>query len=616
MDCNIDFTKCFLCQSDNKNDLRDPSKCPQSYVYNPYQTLALNIIELKNLNQLPFDIDVESFKLFEGGLEKVLEDNKAIWHKKCRNKVDSQKVSRSKKKCSAECSVASPVKTRKLSLSFEGQNVKLVTEGGDNSTKPSCFLCGEYGATGFESGFYRVASFDVDRNVRECAHITGDEALLRRITNRDLIALGAHYHPLCLVRLYDKANRSKKEEPVETEEYSALKAQALSQLIYYVDFKKCFLCQSDDKNDLRDPSKCLKSNEYHPYQTLALNIIELKNLNQLPFDIDVESFKLFEGGLEKVLEDNKAIWHKKCRNKVDSQKVSRSKKKCSAECSVASPVKTRKLSLSFEGQNVKLVTEGGDNSTKPSCFLCGEYGATGFESGFYRVASFDVDRNVRECAHITGDEALLRRITNRDLIALGAHYHRLCLVRLYDKANRMKKEEPVETEENSVLKAQALSELIDYVETYRGTNTVLDMSELSQLYSAYLKSFGLDVYVHVTRLRQSILSAIPDLNEIKNETNRCYELAFDCDISKAMIEISKSDGYSEEVFLLAKAAKIIRRHIFTTKCNFNGTLPQHCQTKAVPIILTTFMQMLLDGPGINKSQSSQRLHLQLNRYHS
>ena len=103
--------------------------------------------------------------------------------------------------------------------------------------------------------------------------------------------------------------------------------------------------------------------------------------------------------------------------------------------------------------------------------------------------------------------------------------------------------------------------MIDNVETYRDTNTVLYMSELSQLYSARLKSFGLDGYVHATRLRQSILSAIPDLKEIRNETSRCYELAFDCDISKALIEISTSDGYSE-VSLFSKAAKVLRRHIF------------------------------------------------------
>ena len=78
----LDFTKCFLCQSDDKNDLRDPSKGRISTIYQPYRTLALDITELNNLNQLPFDIDVDALQLSEGGLEKVLEDNKAKWHKK------------------------------------------------------------------------------------------------------------------------------------------------------------------------------------------------------------------------------------------------------------------------------------------------------------------------------------------------------------------------------------------------------------------------------------------------------------------------------------------------------------------------------------------------------
>ena len=165
----LDFTKCFQCQSDDKNDLRDTSKGRISTIYQPYGTLALDITELNNLNQLPFDIDVDALQLSEGGLEKVLEDNKAKWHKKCRNKVDSQKVSRAKKKYFAECSVASPVKTRRLSLHVEVQHVRMETDIGDNSAKSSCFSCGEYGARDFGSGFYRVATLEVDRKVRECA---------------------------------------------------------------------------------------------------------------------------------------------------------------------------------------------------------------------------------------------------------------------------------------------------------------------------------------------------------------------------------------------------------------------------------------------------------------
>ena len=67
------------------------------------------------------------------------------------------------------------------------------------------------------------------------------------------------------------------------------------------DYTKCFLCQSNDKNDLRDPSEGRISTSYQPYHALALDLIELNTLNQLPFDIDVDAFQLSESGLEKCL---------------------------------------------------------------------------------------------------------------------------------------------------------------------------------------------------------------------------------------------------------------------------------------------------------------------------
>ena len=111
--------------------------------------------------------------------------------------------------------------------------------------------------------------------------------------------------------------------------------------------------------------------------------------------------------------------------------------------------------------------------------------------------------------------------------------------------------------------SQALAELIDYVETFRNTNTTFQMSELYHLYIARLGSLGIhNQYIHRTRLRQSLLSAIPDLKEIKNSAGN-FELAFDCDLSKALLEIS-NDSYSD-VFLLSQAAKILRKRVLEQK---------------------------------------------------
>ena len=109
--------------------------------------------------------------------------------------------------------------------------------------------------------------------------------------------------------------------------------------------------------------------------------------------------------------------------------------------------------------------------------------------------------------------------------------------------------------------------------------------------------------MYSTRLRQSLLSAIPDLTEIKRDTSNRYELAFD--YSKALLEISTHDCNSE-VFLLSQAAKILCRHIFKHKKKFTGTLSSDSQNDFITPILLTFMQMLLDGPGIAKNFTPEK----------
>ena len=68
----IDFSKCFFCQIDGTDDLRDPTKSHKSSVYTRYQNVTQNIIQLKQLNEYPFDIDFQSFVVGEGGLEQAL----------------------------------------------------------------------------------------------------------------------------------------------------------------------------------------------------------------------------------------------------------------------------------------------------------------------------------------------------------------------------------------------------------------------------------------------------------------------------------------------------------------------------------------------------------------
>ena len=111
---------------------------------------------------------------------------------------------------------------------------------------------------------------------------------------------------------------------------------------------------------------------------------------------------------------------------------------------------------------------------------------------------------------------------------------------------------------------QGFSDLIDYVESYRDTNTIFNMPELCKLYYFRLVSLGVLEHVHTTRLRESLLAAIPDLKEFRSERNNIVQLAFACDISKALLQLSKHDS-NHEIVILYKAAKILRKHVLVLK---------------------------------------------------
>ena len=76
--------------------------------------------------------------------------------------------------------------------------------------------------------------------------------------------------------------------------------------------------------------------------------------------------------------------------------------------------------------------------------------ATNLVVNTFKVATLNVDSN-----------ALLCKIFEGDLIALGAHYHLSCLDKLYNKADRVRAEEDKESDKGTVLQSQCFEELID-----------------------------------------------------------------------------------------------------------------------------------------------------------
>ncbi|KAG7177478.1 hypothetical protein Hamer_G026069 [Homarus americanus] len=76
-----------------------------------------------------------------------------------------------------------------------------------------------------------------------------------------------------------------------------------------------------------------------------------------------------------------------------------------------------------------------------------------------------------------------------------------------------------------------------------------------------------------------------------------YNMIFEEDVGAAITKACELDSDSDAVHL-ARAAQIVRRHMFGEAKPFNG-FHQECQEESVPSLLLGLVNMVLEGPSIN-----------------
>jgi hypothetical protein len=298
---------------------------------------------------------------------------------------------------------------------------------------------------------------------------------------------------------------------------------------------RCFLCQSIDTDNLRDPKNNSALIKYPETRLLAYknaldNLVQMKRLHTLPDifcldDIDLENCNI--DVMSNYMQDNGAKWHKSCKQILYNKK--RPKNECAE--SNESPIKTRRM-INFEQSmgspciknsetaNFNLDLSVNGEADDDPCIFCNQYGGT-----LHKAATMALNKRVNQCARKLGDRHLLAKLAaGHDTTAINTVYHLNCLSRLYKKAKSV---DNVEQDSSlAMLKAQAFSELVDFVESHRGTSTVFIVAELVDLYTSRLISLGIDSpRQHSTRLRQSLLEAIPDLMEVQCPINKRTNLA-------------------------------------------------------------------------------------------
>lgn len=389
----------------------------------------------------------------------------------------------------------------------------------------------------------------------------------------------------------------------------------------------CVICQVDTEEPLINPLQSKKKVIGKGYQSLAENLTKFAALRKLPSNLQLNRIDEGQGkflntngknsipfrfiaivGIEAAMVANEAKWHKTCRLRYNNMMLQRAEKKPQIPEEDEQPHKCSRLNSSV------MVEEA-------SCFFCAQVAGT---DGLHEVTTFQVDKHVRECAQLTGDNMLLAKLSLGDMVALEAKYHTKCLLALYNRARKAKAELSelhAAYDDDCEVSGIAFAELVMYIEEARfETNTapVFKLSEIAKLYASRMEQLGVgpNQRMHTTRLKKRLLAHFPDLRA--QGQGRDVVLAFDEDIGLALGKACKYDSDSDAI-LLARAAQVVCRHMFNSK-PFTGSFEEHCQLKSVPHSLLALISMVLEGPNIkDQSECSTQAALsiaQLLKYNS
>ena len=162
---------------------------------------------------------------------------------------------------------------------------------------------------------------------------------------------------------------------------------------------------------------------------------------------------------------------------------------------------------------------------------------------------------MRDAANHLCDEMLLAKLSEGDMIAVEALYHKSCLSALYNRLRDLQTTKPKADSENAINEGIVLAEILDYLKNYKAsteTIPVFKLSDLKSLYLQRLKEYGcLDVCmenIRSTRLKEKILSRIPELHESKK--GRDVVLTFKDEVGSEIYKACKQDF--EEVVICSE----------------------------------------------------------------
>ena len=128
------------------------------------------------------------------------------------------------------------------------------------------------------------------------------------------------------------------------------------------------------------------------------------------------------------------------------------------------------------------------------------------------------------------------------------------------------------------------------------------MADLAALYKKRFEDLGgvLPERVHSTRLKLRLLAHIDRLTESKR--GKTTYLTFDDDLCDVFKTIYEKD-FDKDAFVLSRAADILRKSMFERGSEeFDGQFHLDSQSSFVPQVLSSFVDMILQGTNIKKKK--------------
>lgn len=93
------------------------------------------------------------------------------------------------------------------------------------------------------------------------------------------------------------------------------------------DWKRCFICQSGETENLQSSLQALTGDKEKPYRELSKRIIRFDTIDMLPVPLNIDRLKDGEVTLDSSLIRHEAKFHKSCKNKFGKDKLDRAVQK-------------------------------------------------------------------------------------------------------------------------------------------------------------------------------------------------------------------------------------------------------------------------------------------------